>query len=235
MPEEINRVVTDHVSDLLFAPTETGRDNLLHEGVPASKIRLVGDVMYDAALFYGERAEASCTIFERLHLEPGSYLLATVHRPENTDNPARLTALFEGLTEVATRMRVVLPLHPRTRAALERAAVPASYLAPLDVIDPVGYLDMLLLEKHASVIASDSGGIQKEAYFYRVPCVTLRDETEWVELVASGWNRVCPPLSAAAVVEAIEAALHAPPGVAGQFYGDGCAAHHIVNSLLSKG
>jgi UDP-GlcNAc3NAcA epimerase len=235
MPEEINRVVTDHVSDLLFAPTETGRANLLNEGVSGSKIKLVGDVMYDAALFYGARAESVSTILERLALQPHAYILATVHRPENTDNPARLAALFQGLSAVAATRRVVLPLHPRTRLALERAGVPAAYLANLDIIDPVGYLDMLLLEKNACLIASDSGGMQKEAYFYRVPCVTLRDETEWVELVASGWNRVCPPISADAVVSAVEDALHAQPGATGDFYGDGRAGQHIVNALLTTG
>lgn len=233
MPEEVNRVVTDHVADLLFVPTETGRANLLHEGVPAEHIRLIGDVMYDAALFYGQQAAARSTILARLGLAPRGYILATVHRPENTDDGPRLRALFEGLARLAGRHRIVLPLHPRTRAALTRERVPEHILTQLDVIDPVGYLDMLQLEQHAALIASDSGGIQKEAYFFRVPCVTLRNETEWVELVASGWNRICPPLTADAVEAAVAEALAAPPGRAGNFYGDGRASEHIVDALLS--
>lgn len=233
MPEEINRVVTDHVANLLFVPTELGRTNLLQEGVPATQIRLIGDVMYDAALFYGAQAVTRSQILGRLQLAPSSYILATVHRPENTDDGARLRALFEGLARLAGRYRVVLPLHPRTRGALPRNGVPEHWLAKLDIIEPVGYLDMLQLEQNAALIASDSGGIQKEAYFFRVPCVTLRNETEWVELVESGWNRICPPLTAEAVERAAAAALAAPRGREEDFYGEGRAAEYIVDALLS--
>lgn len=145
--------------------------------------------MYDAALFYGAKAEKESGILERLRQ---GYILATVHRAENTDDPARLRAIFGGLLRVAADIPVVLPVHPRTRSALERENLLREVQRHLRLIDPVGYLDMVMLERHARLIATDSGGVQKEAFFYRVPCVTLRDETEWVELVDLGWNRGCP-------------------------------------------
>ncbi|CAI4032661.1 UDP-2,3-diacetamido-2,3-dideoxy-D-glucuronate 2-epimerase [Nitrospira tepida] len=203
MPEEINRIVTDHLSTILFAPTTTAVEHLRCEGVPGSAIKLVGDVMYDAALYYAERATAKSAILSILGLKPGEYCLVTVHRAENTDAPDRLRAIVEALAEVAGEMRVVVPLHPRTRQALARIDLLAKLEAAVTVLDPVGYLDMISLEKHAQVIATDSGGVQKEAFFYRVPCVTLRDETEWVELLDLGWNRLAPPSSPACIRNAL--------------------------------
>jgi len=230
MPEEINRVVTDHLSSLLFAPTETAVRHLRNEGIPEGAIRLVGDVMYDAALFYAERAERHSIILERLNMSPGSYVLATIHRAENTDVPERLRAIFEGLCRVAHHIPVVLPLHPRTCGALERAGLLSKVKETLRVIDPVGYLDMVQLEKNARLVVTDSGGVQKEAYFYRVPCVTLRDETEWIELVETGWNRLVPPESPEAVERGVLEALdHKGDDVC--LYGDGSAAHRIVAAL----
>lgn len=229
MPEEINRVLTDHASDLLFAPTETAVRNLAAEGVESKTVHLVGDVMYDAAVSLGRRAEAESRVLERLGLAPGGYVLGTIHRAENTDDHARLRAVFEGLAAAARELPVVLPIHPRTRAALARAGLDGA-AAGLRAIDPVGYLDMTMLLRGAAVVATDSGGVQKEAFFHRVPCVTLRDETEWVELVTLGWNRVVPPRSAGAVAAAILAA-RGSVGAEGEPYGAGDAAGRIADLL----
>jgi UDP-GlcNAc3NAcA epimerase len=172
MPEEINRVLTDHASDLLFTPTETATENLRREGISAESIYWVGDVMYDAALFYADKAKEKEEILKRLQLEPKGYVLATVHRAENTDDLGRLRAIFEGLERVADSSPVIMPLHPRAKKKLSRLGLRNSKIRYLD---PVGYLDMISLEKNAAVIATDSGGVQKEAFFYRVPCVTLRE------------------------------------------------------------
>jgi UDP-GlcNAc3NAcA epimerase len=231
MPEEINRVLTDHASDLLFAPTAAAVSNLVCEGIENHKIHQVGDVMFDAALYYAGRAAERSNVLERLALKPKGYVLATVHRAENTDNSERLRAIFAGLSEVAGVLPVVLPLHPRTRRYLAELAVDTSQLR---LIDPVGYLDMVMLEKHARLIATDSGGVQKEAYFYRVPCVTLRAETEWVELVEHGWNRLVPPVSTASISQAVLQNLDAQ-GAEVALYGGGRAAYQIVEALQAKG
>ena len=148
----------------------------------------VGDVMYDTALYYASKSEQKSRVLEKLNLKPNSYALTTVHRSENTDDQARLKNIFEGLSRVAKELDVVLPLHPRTREALERENFFEQVAQKLKLIEPLGYMDMIRLEKNAKLILTDSGGIQKEAFFYGVPCVTLRDETEWVELVDAGWN-----------------------------------------------
>jgi UDP-GlcNAc3NAcA epimerase len=231
MPEEINRVLTDHVSDCLFAPTGTAVYNLQNEGISSARIHQVGDVMYDAAVRYGETASRQSLILDRLELAPQSYILATVHRAENTDSGLRLETILSGLAGAAPGVPVVFPVHPRTRKML--ADVRQSAFSPaIRFIDPVGYLDMIMLEKNARLIATDSGGVQKEAFFYRVPCVTLREETEWTELVDLGWNRLAPPLSPQTVSAAIAAALRCGPGSEGTPYGDGHAAERIVQALL---
>jgi UDP-N-acetylglucosamine 2-epimerase len=185
MPEEINRVLTDHLSHLLFCPTQTAVENLRREGIEKG-LHLVGDVMYDAVLLYLDLAEKKSEIMERLGLKPKSYALVTVHRAENTDQPERLRAIFDGLERVAEEgLSVILPLHPRTRKQLNALSI---HPKEVQVLDPVSYLDMLVLEKNARVILSDSGGVQKETFFFRVPCVTLREETEWVETVETGWT-----------------------------------------------
>jgi UDP-GlcNAc3NAcA epimerase len=229
MPEEINRVVTDHLSAWLFAPTDSAVANLRREGIDEQKTFLVGDVMYDAAIHYGADATAGP---ERFGVRPKDYVLATIHRAENTDTPDRLRSIFAGLREVARSVPVVLPVHPRTRAVLRREGLEAGG-PELRLIDPVGYLDMVRLERHARLIATDSGGVQKEAFFHRVPCVTLRCETEWVELVEMGWNRLVPPTDSAAVRDGIlgslaEAARPEPPA---DLYGGGQAGARIVELL----
>jgi UDP-GlcNAc3NAcA epimerase len=230
MPEEINRVLTDRVSRWLFTPTAAAAQHLAREGLAGNRVVPVGDVMYDVALHYGSRASADSPLFTQHCLEPGGYVLATIHRAENTDDPHRLGAVVVALEALAREVRVVWPLHPRTRAALHHAGLLDTAAGRLTILDPVGYLDMVRLEKHAALIATDSGGVQKEAFFHQVPCVTLRDETEWVELVEAGWNRLAPPSDPAAIVGVLRQAL----GTRGEPvtpYGHGDAATRIVLHL----
>ncbi len=187
MPEEINRILTDHVSDFLFCPTETAVKNLRREGITRG-VRCVGDVMYDSVLYSVKLAEQHSKILERLEIEPKGYGLSTVHREENTNNPKRLRSIFNALEQIATDgLPVIVPLHPRTRKKLGPLNL---RLKNLHIIEPISYLDMLLLEKQARILLTDSGGVQREAFFFRVPCVTLREETEWVETVNASWNRL---------------------------------------------
>ncbi len=233
MPEELNRILTDHAADLLFAPTETAVAHLRREGIAGARVALIGDVMYDAARHFGAIAARDSRILAQLALAPGAYVLATMHRAENTDDPERLRAIFAGLTAVASEATVLLPLHPRTRKCLEAANLLDAAARHLRLIEPVGYLDMVMLERSARLIVTDSGGVQKEAFFHGVPCVTLRDETEWTELVACGWNRLLPPVSAEAVCDGLLAALVAPPPPpppAG-LYGGGRAAARVAPCL----
>lgn len=232
MPEELNRVVTDHLSELLIAPTETAVENLLHEGIEPDWIARVGDVMYDAALYYARRAGGQ-ELLDRLGLTGGEYILATMHRAENTDDPERLGVLVEALRRVGRTLPVVLPLHPRTREALEREGLLEALAADIHLLDPVGYLDMIRLERDAALIATDSGGVQKEAFFHGVPCVTLRDETEWVELVELGWNRLAPPTGVDRVVSALREAV-GTRGRSGEPYGDGQAGVAVVRAIEAR-
>lgn len=227
MPEEINRVLTDHSSDLLLAPTETAVANLAAEGIEAGVWR-VGDVMCDAVQHYLDIAAARSDILSRLDLTPDAFVLATVHRAENTDDPGRLGAIFDGLKRFDREAApVVLPLHPRTAKAADAPGIDADGLT--HVIEPVGYLDMLTLERAARLVATDSGGVQKEAFFCRTPCVTLRGETEWVELVDRGWNRLAPPAEAGSVFEALSRAWEAgPPEQWPPIFGAGDAGQQIV-------
>lgn len=186
MPEEINRVLTDHVSTWLFCPTGEAVTHLGHEGITVG-VHHVGDVMYDASLNAAERATGASGILARLGVVAGGYALATLHRAENTDTADALARAVDFLQTAQTQQPVVIPLHPRTRAALDRFGLS---LDGLTVIEPVGYLDMVRLLRGCTQVFTDSGGLQKEAYFHRKPCVTLRDETEWTETIATGWNRL---------------------------------------------
>ncbi len=225
MPEEINRVLADHISDILFAPTEVAVHNLAAEGITGDKVKQVGDVMFDAALFYKPQAVAPAWFDQHPDLQ-GGYVLATIHRAENTNDPKRLRNILKGLGDCG--MPVVLPLHPRTRNTLQSLEI--TLPKNVKVHDPVGYLEMIFLQSSARVIATDSGGVQKEAYFHNVPCVTLRDETEWVELVETGWNTICPPLKA----DIAKAISHARlPQEQGALYGDGAAAQDIVAAIIN--
>ena len=233
MPEEINRILTDRISQWLFAPTKSAVAHLQREGFTPESIHLVGDVMLDVALHHGSRVQADTGLMAKLGLKANAYVLATIHRAENTDHPQRLAAIVGGLIATAKDLTVVWPLHPRTRAVLQKAGLFEALSKAVVLIDPVGYLDMVQLEKFASVIATDSGGVQKEAFFYRVPCVTLRDETEWVELVDAGWNRLTPPASLENVAAAIRTALLSH-GQETSPYGEGNAAKQIATCLTKE-
>ncbi len=185
MPEEINRIVADVVSSLLFCSTATAAANLANEGITRG-VHQVGDVMYDSLLFNAELAQQASDVMTRLSLEPESFYLATVHRAENTDDPKRLEGIVTAFEQIDSP--IILPLHPRTRKSLGSELEKIG--GRVRVVDPVPYLDMLSLEQNARLILTDSGGVQKEAYWFEVPCVTLRDETEWVELVEAGCNRL---------------------------------------------
>lgn len=186
MPEELNRIVADHLAALLLCPTQTAVDNLAKEGI-AKGVHHVGDVMYDITLSAVARARGTSGILEREQLAPRGYAVATVHRAENTDDPARFERVIAWLERAAAERPVVMPIHPRTRKMLAARGKP---LHNIRLIDPLGYLDMAWLVNQSAEVLTDSGGLQKEAYFHRVPCTTLRDETEWVETLEAGWNRL---------------------------------------------
>lgn len=231
-PEESNRICTDHVSALCFAPTEGAVAHLRREGLAEARIRLAGDVMYDAALYFGGVAERQSTVLERVGVQPGGYVLATVHRPENTDAPERLARLVEAFGRVARRLPVVWPLHPRTAGCLRDAGLAPESLPGVHVVPPVPYLDMIMLEKHAALVASDSGGVPKEAFFYGVPSVILRKDVVWTELAELGWTRAVPADSAEALVRGMEDAL-GTRGRPGAPYGDGRSAERIAADLAA--
>jgi UDP-GlcNAc3NAcA epimerase len=232
MPEEHNRVLTDHCADLLFCPTETAVENLAHEGITKG-VHLVGDTMFDAVLQFAETARSRSMILEQLKVKARGYLLATLHRPYNTDVPENLRAILSALAE--TNETVIFPVHPRTRRKIDELADVAGAVVVagnIKMIEPVGYLDMLMLEQQARMILTDSGGMQKEAYFFGVPCVTLRPETEWVETVLAGWN-VIAGASRERILRAVTEQSWpqtAPPRV----FGDGQAAEKIVAQLAAS-
>jgi UDP-GlcNAc3NAcA epimerase len=225
MPEELNRVLTDHASDVLLCSTETAVRNLEAEGV-AGEVHLVGDVMADVSLAFRDIAEERSAILGDLGVEPGSYLVATAHRAGNVDRPERLEKLVELLA--AMPQPVIFPVHPRTRLRLEDAGL-TERLGEVRVVAPLGYLDFLKLTRHARAVLTDSGGVQKEAYLLGVPCITLRDTTEWVETVESGWN-VLVDLDAQAALAALE---RDPPAERPELYGGGHAAERVCEVLGS--
>ncbi len=216
MPEEINRVMTDHLSAHLYCPTKTAVQNLAAEGVTTG-VHLVGDVMYDVTISMLQRAEARSSVLDRLGLEPGQYDVATIHRAENTDDPERLQRVMAYLQSAARERPIVMPLHPRTAKKLQEARD----FPGITIIEPLGYLDMTLLVSRSAIVLTDSGGLQKEAYFHRVPCVTLRDETEWVETIEAGWNRLWTQESYAPRSEIAD-------------YGEGAAAIEVVRLLRDE-
>lgn len=215
MPEEVNRVLTDHVSSFLFCPTAVAVANLTKEGI-VNGVHSVGDVMYDATLAATRLAYKSM-IINRLGLRAGGYDVATVHRAENTDDPDRLAEIFNFLCTKAKEVPVVLPLHPRSRTALEQHKIP---IGSVQLCEPLSYLDMTRLVSECREVITDSGGLQKEAYFHRKPCITLREETEWVETIECGWNRLWRGKAYTARQDILD-------------YGDGKAANRIVDVLLA--
>lgn len=230
MPEEINRVVADHVATFLFCPTTTAVQNLEKEGITENVFK-TGDVMYDAALQFTKKAEENSSTLHDLGLRRKEYLLATVHRAENTNDRQRLFNIFSALQEITREMIVVIPLHPRTRKMLLSFEL-EDLLNGIKIIEPLGFLDMMSLESNCRLIVTDSGGVQKEAYFHRVPCVTLRDETEWVETVEAHWNKLAKVNTVEEIIKTIRASI-AFAGLRSEIYeyGDGRAAKQIVDVL----
>lgn len=226
MPEEINRILTDRISTYLFCPTEGAIKNLSKEGINTG-VHYVGDVMYDAMLYYTKLAKCKSTIVERLNLSHVEFVLATCHRSENTDHPHHLKNIMNALEKIAKDMKVIFPLHPRTRDCLNRYGINYQ-LTNVVTLHPLSFLDMIILEQSAKVVLTDSGGIQKEAFFCKVPCVTMRNETEWVETVTSGWNQLVgidPDRIYSAVIQAKKGHHNDSP------YGDGNASARIMSLL----
>jgi len=231
MPEEINRVVSDHICDINFCSTVTAVKNLENEGRGHTSV-MTGDVMYDCALRFASMAEKNCDPFKKYSLEKGRYVFMTCHRAENTDCPERLADIVRAVNEISEEITVFYPVHPRTKKFLKDYGLEFSPYVRLS--SPAGYLDTLLLEKHAKIILTDSGGIQKEAFFYGTPCVTMRDETEWVETVESGWN-VITGADRTKILSAVRNFLKSAPGKVGLMpYGDGTASVKIKNYLFEK-
>lgn len=217
MPEEINRVLTDHLSELLFCPTGTSVENLSAEGISGKKVQHVGDVMFDATLHARDLANQRSYILDQLGVEPKTYCLATIHRAENTASAERLTRIFDYLRSSAAEegAELVLPLHPRTRQIVAASGIS---LAGIRITEPLGFFDFHHLLQHARMVLTDSGGVQKEAYFHSVPCVTLREETEWTETIEAGWNRLWT-------------SSHYKPRRPIPDYGTGASAPEIVRSV----
>jgi UDP-N-acetylglucosamine 2-epimerase len=241
MPEEINRLLTDHLSTLLFCPTDQAVRNLSKEGIKDGGTRVVknvGDVMYDSILYYSQVAGKKSRILHDLNLvDPQSafrnpqYYLATLHRAENTDDPKRLKSIFRALDEIGKKTPVILPLHPRTKKMMKTHHL-FSEFRNIRFVEPVSYLDMLKLEKNAKGILTDSGGVQKEACWFGVPCFTLREETEWVETVRNGWN-VLVGASTAGIVKEVSHAEQQPRYLrTSKIFGDGKACEKIVRILM---
>jgi UDP-N-acetylglucosamine 2-epimerase len=228
MPEEHNRVLTDHVADWLFCPTTTAVDNLRRENITRG-VELVGDTMNDAIVLFTPLAERSSAILKELSLESDKYILATIHRPSNTDVPEHLVQILTALASV--NETVILPVHPRTQARIR--AIPAIQAITrhgnLRIVDPVGYLEMLMLTTHARIVATDSGGLQKEAYLCGKPCITLREETEWVETVQVGWSILVGSDTAriSSAIASFQPSVNRPA-----LFGEGNAANAIAMALL---
>jgi UDP-GlcNAc3NAcA epimerase len=231
MPEEVSRVLTDHVSDLLFCPSQTAVDNLAKEGIQEN-VHLVGDLMMDTLLAARERAVQASTILEQLGLGEKGYLLVTIHRAENTQDKSRLEGLVQALLQI--QEQVVFPLHPRTRKALDQfglSSILQGGRTNLRIIEPLGYLDMVRLVSSARKVLTDSGGLQKEAYWLGIPCITLREETEWLETIQAGWN-VLVGTSTEKIIQAVRG--FNPPSERPSLYGDGHSAKRCLEIMLAS-
>jgi len=231
MPENLNRLVVENIADYLFTPCERASQTLLSLGVPSDNVFFVGDVMYDLALQVKDKASTHANVLNDLDVEDKPYILATVHRAENTDDPARLSAILTALNEMTSEYRVVLPLHPRTKKIIDLNPELQTRLAPITVTEPQGFLEMVSLVKAAKLVVTDSGGLQKEAFFHNTPCVILYDETAWQELVDMGWASLTDPSSKNAIIRAILDKLENPQGQAGYPYGQGNSGELIVEKL----
>ncbi len=248
MPEEINRIVCDHCSTLLFSPTKAGFENLKREGFPidneppytidSPKVYHCGDIMYDNSLHFADIAEAKTDIIQRLELTGKPFILATIHRDSNTDQPERLNAIFNALICLSNECQVVLPLHPRT-AKLLKTNLDGEKQAQLfnnpsiSLIPPVSFLEMIALERHAQLVMTDSGGVQKEAYFFQKPCIILRPETEWVEIVQTG-NAILADADESRIMQAWQHFQSNPPTTFPEIFGDGHAAEFMLKMMLEN-
>lgn len=248
MPEEINRIVCDHCSTLLFTPTQAGFDNLLREGFKADnegpytidnpKVYRCGDIMYDNSLYFSTLSEQKVNLMKRLDLEDNPFVLATLHRDSNTDDKTRLSAILDAIITLSHEVVVVLPMHPRTRKMVEGTMdddrlFQLFHSNNIIITEPVSFLEMIQLEKNARLIVTDSGGVQKEAFFFKKPCIILRPETEWVEIVKTGAATLADA-DKSAILEASMRYLDCPPTEFPNLFGDGHAASFILNRLLSN-
>lgn len=227
MPEEVNRILTDRISSLLFCPTDAAIANLKREGFDGYDAKVVknGDVMQDAAIYYAARSSARSKVISQLG-GIGTFVLATIHRQENTDDPAKLASIVDGLNTINRSARVVVPLHPRTRQILAKQGLTPEFT----MIDPVGYFDMVELLKHCSLVVTDSGGVQKEAFFFQKPCITAREQTEWVELVEGGFNTLVGA-DASLMVESYHQALKKSYNFDVNLYGNGLASGVVAQEI----
>ena len=230
MPEEINRILTDRISDLLCCPTNTAVSNLNMEGFKNFDCRILntGDVMYDAALFYSQKSSLRSQVIKNLVLSDKTYILATVHRQENTDNKLRLKEIIEGLNSLNKEIQVVVPLHPRTRKIISQQNLTINFT----VIEPVGYFDMIELIRHSLLVITDSGGLQKEAFFFNKYCITMRDETEWIELVENGFNKLAGA-DKLKINSFAKEMLYKDTNFHLKLYGDGKASEKIVGEIMN--
>lgn len=226
MPEEINRIVTDHLSSLLLCPSQAAAELLKKEGID-QHVYVTGDIMFDAVKYYREQACEQSSILSRLKLSPNQYYAATIHRAENTDHPKRLTSIFKALSSLDKP--VILPLHPRTKKHLQELHLQPDQTSSLQLIEPLDYFDMLALMSQSKTIITDSGGVQKEAYMLEIPCVTLRDETEWVETVDAKWNQLVSANEAKGITNAIQQMNK--PTTHPALFGDGHAANKIYKAI----
>jgi UDP-GlcNAc3NAcA epimerase len=233
MPEEINRILTDRVSSLLFCPTETAVHNLKQEGFDTFDCKIInsGDVMFDTVKYYTEMLNGKTLVRESLNIDTGNYVLCTIHRAENTNDKQRLEHIFEALSGISDECKVVIPVHPRTRKYIEDYQIQLN--SNITILDPVGYFDMLDLLKNCKLVMTDSGGLQKEAFFSGKPCVTLRDETEWVELVENGYNTLSGA-EASRIIEGYHKMKHVAMPKEHLLYGDGNAAFKIVKEIVAR-
>ncbi len=234
MPEEINRLITDHIAEICFAPTNNAVINLKNEGIESKKIIMTDDVMADATRIYGEISNKNSSIINKLNLKGKSFILATIHREENTDKKEILESIFSAFNNVLKNknLEIVLPLHPRTEKAIQKNNLDF-LLKDIKCINPIGFLDMISLEKHASLIVTDSGGVQKEAFFNNTKCITVRTETEWVELVECGWNSLVEPSNTEELyLEIIKNLNQKSILTKPELYGRGYAAKEIANYII---
>ncbi len=233
MPEEINRILTDRISDLLFCPTELSVKNLENEGFNHFNCKIIkaGDVMQDAAIFYSKKSDLTSSIISRLNIEPQNYILTTIHRQENTDDIEKFKTIISSLNQLHnTKIKVIFPIHPRTKKIIETNNIKVDFTT----ISPVGYFDMIQLIKQSKLLITDSGGLQKEAFFFKKQCITIREETEWVELIEGGYNVLLPTSKLDLLADVYNQSISKNNDFNKNLYGDGNASKNIVKQLMKQ-